>query len=123
MSSVIGELPLTIEPATCTDFALSAATFVAAKIAAGDLSAIPLPDEEELPPQAASATASSSAASASSSGGRRRAVIAAALYRQAPAGPLQASTRLGAVLGKLALRSRPRRRRPFAHRDAPERDV
>src|SRR5690242_18608694 len=71
MSSVIGDPPLTSEPETCTDLAPSEATFVAARMSAGALSATPLPaeSEEELPPHPAS-TASASASAAQLAGPR-----------------------------------------------------
>jgi hypothetical protein len=46
-----------LEPATCTELALSAAVFAAATISVGDFDATPLP--EELPPQPASAATAS----------------------------------------------------------------
>ena len=73
-SSVIGDPPLTIEPETWTELALSAATLASATISAGALDAMPLPEEEpeEEPPQPPSTAAISTSAIEAVRGGRRR---------------------------------------------------
>jgi hypothetical protein len=81
---VIGDPPLTIEPETWTELALSAATFASATISAGALDAMPLPEEEpeEEPPQPPSTAVISTSAMEAVSGGRRRkmALILADVY-------------------------------------------
>src|SRR5487761_162310 len=71
-SSVTGVPPVTIEPETCTELALSAAVLLALTISSALLEATPLPDEE--PPQPASTGSASSRVAPIDARGRVRTI-------------------------------------------------